>query len=722
MIACRFLLVSLSIDAILGEVTIGQRRKKLEEMKRGYNLSDAYTATLTRLKTQTRHKSILGMKVLMWVLYSERPVRAEELCHALGVEIGSSDLDHENVPMLQTLLKSCLGLVTVEASSSTVRLVHFTLKEYFSNGPMLFDNPHSTIAEVCLTYLNFRSVRDLSPIVRSAPSTMPLLEYASRYWGKHAKRGMTENAKPLALKLLDRFDEHISTQLLLLHYNQTRSSGLYFSSTGGPTGFTGLHGVAFLGIAEIVAAVLQMKEWEYNAVDCMGSTALTWATRGGQEETVKALLKQEDIDPNMADTQDGRTPLTRAVENGHEGLVKILLEREDTNPNTPDTKYGRTPLSWAVQCEHEEVVKVLLERGDINPNAADAQDGRTPLTRAVENGHEELVRILLEREDTNPNTADTEYGRTPLSWAAWHGNEGAVEMLLGRQDTNPNTADTKHGRTPLWWAVRRGHEKVVKVLLEREGINADQAGAQCGQTPLSLAAECGYEGVVRMLLGRKDVNPNTADTKYGRTPISWAAWRGREGVVKVLFERKDVRTATLDNKNQTPLSLALYQGHDAVARILLERDHIDSYTGDRSGQASFSPSAGDGGQCAAEMRFKDDNSNTNITSLIGQPAVNKPAVEKPAVEKSVAEWSKENLILNDEQVSERLKDVIINHRKGLQKMYGEIEVELDESLKGPIKRGEEMARRLITLGCNTEVAKGLTVLALYDVAILIGMF
>jgi hypothetical protein len=131
-IVCRFLLVSLNIDAILGEVTIRQRRKKLEEMTRGNGLSDAYTATLTRLKAQKGNKSVLGLKVLMWVLYSERPLRAEELCHALGVEIGSADLDPENVPALRTLLSSCLGLVTVEASSSTVRLVHFTLQEHLS--------------------------------------------------------------------------------------------------------------------------------------------------------------------------------------------------------------------------------------------------------------------------------------------------------------------------------------------------------------------------------------------------------------------------------------------------------------------------------------------------------------------------------------------------------------------------------------------------------------
>ena len=42
-------------------------------------------------------------------------------------------------------------------------------------------------------------------------------------------------------------------------------------------GFTGLHVVAFLGIAEIVAALLEMKEWDVNATDCTGSTALTSA-------------------------------------------------------------------------------------------------------------------------------------------------------------------------------------------------------------------------------------------------------------------------------------------------------------------------------------------------------------------------------------------------------------------------------------------------------------
>jgi len=73
-IMCRFLLVSLNIDAILGGATIRQRRKKFEEMARGSGLSDAYTETLTRLKVQKGEKPVLGLKVLMWVSYSRRPL------------------------------------------------------------------------------------------------------------------------------------------------------------------------------------------------------------------------------------------------------------------------------------------------------------------------------------------------------------------------------------------------------------------------------------------------------------------------------------------------------------------------------------------------------------------------------------------------------------------------------------------------------------------------
>jgi len=442
-------------------------------MTQGNGLSDAYAATLTRLKAQSGNKSILGLKVLMWVLYSERPLMVEELRHALGVELGSTDLDHENVPALRTLLASSLGLITVEASSSTVRLVHFTLQEHLLSDSIIFPNPHSTIAEVCLTYLNSVSVRDLPPTLRSAPTTMPLLEYASCYWGEHARKEMAENVKILALRLLDKFDGHISAQLMLLHHNKTSDYRDPLNTLKGPVGFTGLHGAAFLGIVEILAAVLEMKEWDVNAKDSLSFTPLLWAALQGHEGVVKALLEQKDINPELADEHD-QTPLMWAAITGHEAVVKVLLNQEGVNPNGADTPSREPPLVWAAFFGHAGIAKMLLEREDVNPNWASSVLGLAPLSAAVFQSLEGVVKMLLEREDINPNLADTLFGYTPLSYAAMRGHEGIAKMLLERNDIRTDIRD-KENQTPLSLALIQGHHKVARMISERSGTMSNTA-------------------------------------------------------------------------------------------------------------------------------------------------------------------------------------------------------------------------------------------------------
>jgi len=119
-------------------------------------LEGAYGTTLSRIKRQGREGSRLGIAALMWISHSELPLKVNELRHALGVEIGATDLDVDNVPSIRTLLACCKGLVAVDKEASTVRLIHFTLQEYPQAHPEPLDRPHSTMAEICLSYLNSR--------------------------------------------------------------------------------------------------------------------------------------------------------------------------------------------------------------------------------------------------------------------------------------------------------------------------------------------------------------------------------------------------------------------------------------------------------------------------------------------------------------------------------------------------------------------------------------
>ena len=172
----------------------------LAAMTSGLGLEDAYSETLSRIQGQGEEEARLGIATLMWISHSERPLNVDELCHALAVEIGSPDLDSDDIPSIGTLLGCCQGLVTVDRVASTVRLIHLTLQEYIQAHPELFDRAHSTMAETCLSYLNSHQVKALSTSPSPDLQSIPFLEYSSLYWGTHAKRELSDCAKQLALK------------------------------------------------------------------------------------------------------------------------------------------------------------------------------------------------------------------------------------------------------------------------------------------------------------------------------------------------------------------------------------------------------------------------------------------------------------------------------------------------------------------------------------------
>ena len=78
--------------------------------------------------------------------------------------------------------------------------------------------------------------------------------------------------KTLALKLLDEYDKHISSKILLLR-------GIHFSNwpfdlQDIPRGFTGLHGATYFGCVEITVASLEANKWDAQEADFKGNTAI----------------------------------------------------------------------------------------------------------------------------------------------------------------------------------------------------------------------------------------------------------------------------------------------------------------------------------------------------------------------------------------------------------------------------------------------------------------
>ena len=315
------------MDAVLEDATIHQRRQTLHKMTNGFGLEDAYSTTLCRIKEQKGNKAKIGMEALVWISRCERLFKAPELCHALAVEVGTTDLNVHNIPSLRTLLSCTLGLVTIDEQELTVRLVHFTLQEYFAAHPNFFITTHSMMAEICLTYLHFQSICQLPTARDSIPSTTPFLHYASCHWGFHATKEMTEGVKHLAISHLKRDANHISADILLREKTVDFLPGedRFYDRYPDLRGFTGLHYISYVGITEIAIDMVNMKRWELNGRDSNGATPLIWATKYRNWVLAEMLLRQGDIDPALSD-KNGLTPLTHAATAGQEEILKLLLE------------------------------------------------------------------------------------------------------------------------------------------------------------------------------------------------------------------------------------------------------------------------------------------------------------------------------------------------------------------------------------------------------------
>jgi len=227
----------------------------------GVDLDSVYAQTLRRIGDQRGDRSRLGMEVLMWVSHAERPLRIDELRHALSVDMDSTDLDLENITPQDTLLRLCLGLAVVDPETSAVQLIHHTLQEYLSR-PGILPGAHKMLGQKCLTYLNYKLVKGLPATNIPNLEAVPFLEYTSLFWGSHAKIELSDRSKSLALELLNQVGNHISATLLLKQTGSSHSCSLPHHL------WPGIHCAAYFGIVEVVAAWVEREGCDINQGDC----------------------------------------------------------------------------------------------------------------------------------------------------------------------------------------------------------------------------------------------------------------------------------------------------------------------------------------------------------------------------------------------------------------------------------------------------------------------
>ncbi|KAH6975943.1 hypothetical protein BKA56DRAFT_674463 [Ilyonectria sp. MPI-CAGE-AT-0026] len=224
-----------------------------------------------RIKGQKPSMKELTLQVLMWTTFAKKQITSAGLQHALAVEVGELELDEENIPLIDTILSVCAGLVTLDEESKIVRLVHYTTQEYLQKTQERWcpgSDAEFNIATTCIAYLSLNEFQPgFCEIPTERAQSYPLYGYAAGNWGYHVQ-GASRSC-PGVLAFLQ-CTEKLWTSVQLLH--GLRSPRF---NVDGPKNETGLELASWFGIHEALDA-----RWVENLVesqDFVGETPLSWA-------------------------------------------------------------------------------------------------------------------------------------------------------------------------------------------------------------------------------------------------------------------------------------------------------------------------------------------------------------------------------------------------------------------------------------------------------------
>lgn len=563
----RFLLPVLQLQGVLEAMTKSEVKASLRDLSA--SLGQAFENTIRRIGNEPQNRRQVATQALMWVSHARRPLKINELCHALATKLGDTELDHENLVLPRFIIESCFGLISLNDEGSTVTLVHYTLQDFLqSRQPQEFLQEETYITRILLTYLCLDETSDaideyqiqehgISNVDRGVILQSSFLQYAATNWGHHAKLSQYSEVNELALDFLKNTPKLTrATQSLTdplgrglgdIRYHEPWESR-YRSKR------TGLHVVAGFGLVELLGVLLD-RGLDVNARDSFQNTALHDATIYGQSDALKLLLERgAEVNVNNLDCN---TPLYLAVSFSREQLLPTLL-KEGANVDN-HCKDDWTPLHKAADNGHVAIAQTLLDYG-ANVIKMSLKE-LIPLHRAAGRGHVQMVQLLLDYG--SPVDMTTWDGWTPLHGASSSGQDDAVKVLL-EHDAEVNIQSDDE-RTALHRACRGGHYDVTSRLLRE---NADQMVRDCSDNiPLHRAAKGGHERVCILLLRHKSVvalTQLTALNVLGRKPEEEAVYSGHWRVA-ALLRREELSHKGIAVEEQDHLEIAIEE--DRLARV-----------------------------------------------------------------------------------------------------------------------------------------------------------
>ncbi|KGO63933.1 Mg2+ transporter protein, CorA-like/Zinc transport protein ZntB [Penicillium italicum] len=337
------------------------------------------------------------------------------------------------------------------------------------------------------------------------------------------------------------------------------------------TGFTVLHVASYRGNVKMIKYILQKSSDVLEISSFYGQTPLLTAAEEGQVAAVQALLQNQANLGHQNNDED--TALHIASRDGNTELARVLIKMRKDVPLEIRNGSSQTPFLTAVVNKHYDVVDLLIGAGA----KIDAKDenGRTALNIAIEYGDLRLVKTLVEKQkDLSGIQNDSK--EKALLHAAEKGDSKIFRFLLKAGADIEACGDC--GETVLHFAARSGNCELIKMILKQKETLLDKVD-HFKKTPLLFAAEKGQHDALDLLLKRGANSKTEDDDKW--TVFHYAAKSGDLGVVQEFYKQD----ASFFNKRnimgQIALVVAANEGQSNVVDFLVEvaarASHRESY-------------------------------------------------------------------------------------------------------------------------------------------------
>ncbi|KAF4857247.1 Ankyrin-1 [Colletotrichum siamense] len=545
-------------------------------------LDDLYGEEIKKiLNHPSRFVRDRALRALLWVTNSYRPLSKVEQLEALSVKPGRSSINQcQRLSKDISISTECADLIN--EVNGVYQLRHASLKDFLSSQlPVLLSysslqgQPHASLAETCLTYINFQG---LNSVILDSPNGLtelkgqyPLLDYAANFWGDHFLEGDCTKNNALH-QLLSSFLSKEAAMRVTIQILEFKAFSDDLWCLGNPTP---LHVLAIFNLVE-TANIMPHLTGFIDSQDEFNHAPIEYSVLYRRRQMTRWLLDKHVTDhrsghpfhPGVFESCN-RWLLHSAAEENWDDIVEDLVNL-GFDPNICD-RLGESPIHAAAKAGANRSLESLLKLGASADNVS--QEFHTPLTLAAFHMNLAGVNILLGAgaEVNKPGKSQ----ETALHHAAQYGHRDMATSLLdhGANCNSVCSVDSNfygHGQTPLHYATRANKPEMVELLIEH---GADmESETSYGDTAVLLACYLDETKVLEILI-KNGANIFTWNKTNKSTGLHISAGRGNLPLIDVILA-SDAHGSLVnetDKNGNTPLLVALYEGNSSAAEILLKR-------------------------------------------------------------------------------------------------------------------------------------------------------